>query len=674
MRAALRRLSAGFAPFRRELLGAALLAAVIVALTRWAPGRLPVAAQAALGLVMPVTAAAVLWRPAAALVGPVFLHDLVRTTRRSRIFLTRTGFALLLLAVLFLLYASWFGEHGGLAALLTSRRLSPEALPKFAESFFLTFMGVQYGLVLLLTPGSTATAVAEEKERRTLEFLLTSELTDREIIAGKLAARVANLVLFVMTGLPILGVLPFLGGVDPKLVLLGYAATLLTLCSLGSLGILNSVLLSRPRGAVFLTHVEALLYLLFTSTCCLPVTPTGAATPLNWLSGGNLLVAFAQVSSGTFSPLNVLLDQAIFHGTVTTLCCVTAWRKLRPWTWREPAAIPKGDLDQLIARRAQLEPVTPEESPLRQRPPVDERPLLWKELYVESGPLLQTTESIATITGGVVLLYSLVIALLTFMVEATRNSGGHDLFVNGLVRILGTSLSCVVFLSIALRAARSISGERERGTLDSLLLTPVESRAILAAKWQASMLCTGGLWWGIFPVWLLGALAGGLSWLALPLLVVAWLTYASVAANLGLWFSLVSRTTFRATAWTLLALAGVMAAPHLVWSCVDAVVALAGRRGLRDVGAYQLMPPVSLYQLAFHEGDVMGMGIGGAKFQATLPTLLLGLAGYALFAALLWTLLRLRFGPVTGRVSPVSRASVIPQPGERTRDQSPADA
>src|SRR5262249_15196445 len=140
--------------------------------------------------------------------------------------------------------------------LLTARQMS-----RFAEAFFLTFMSVQFAAVLLLTPAYTTSAIAEEKDRQTLEFLLATDLRNREIVLGKLAARLANLVLFVLTGLPVLSLTQFWGGVDPDLVLVGFAATGLTLVGLAGLSILLSVYARKPRDAIVLTYLAAMAYL-----------------------------------------------------------------------------------------------------------------------------------------------------------------------------------------------------------------------------------------------------------------------------------------------------------------------------------------------------------------------------------------------------------------------------
>jgi hypothetical protein len=176
------------------------------------------------------------------LFGPVLLYDLVRTARRSRSFLLRSLYAASLLLMLFFCYSDWFGSSNRYwtDVFFENKTIPPGVIAQFAEDFFTNFLIVQLGMVFLLTPAYTATAIAEEKERRTLDFLLATDLRGREIVLGKLVPRLAQLSLVILTGLPILGFLQLLGGVDPNLLLVGFAGTALTMLSLASLGILNS--------------------------------------------------------------------------------------------------------------------------------------------------------------------------------------------------------------------------------------------------------------------------------------------------------------------------------------------------------------------------------------------------------------------------------------------------
>src|SRR5207248_3597663 len=74
-----------------------------------------------------------------------------------------------------------------------------------------------------------------------------------------LGARLAKLLLLLMTGLPVLSLLEFLGGVEPSLVLAGFVATCALLASLGSASILASVHARTALGAVMLSYLSALV-------------------------------------------------------------------------------------------------------------------------------------------------------------------------------------------------------------------------------------------------------------------------------------------------------------------------------------------------------------------------------------------------------------------------------
>src|SRR5262249_3310537 len=173
---------------------------------------------------MLVVAAWLLRHAGRSLFGPVLFYDLVRSSRRGEQVGHRCVYAILLLCVLAAVYWSWFPGQG-LEHLLRSRSMSINERARFAGSFFTSFMTAKFVVVFFITPLYTASAIAEQKERRTLDFLLITDLTDREIVLGMFGARLAKLLLLLMTGLPMLSFLEFLGGIDPGLVLTGFVAT-----------------------------------------------------------------------------------------------------------------------------------------------------------------------------------------------------------------------------------------------------------------------------------------------------------------------------------------------------------------------------------------------------------------------------------------------------------------
>src|SRR5262249_27643347 len=104
--------------------------------------------------------------------GPVLIHDLLVTARRGRHLIFRILYVTVLVALLFLLYSEEVGKRGGtLWADWRVPQTQRQEVLRFNEAFFQRFMLVQFAVIVLLTPGVTAGAIAEEKERRTLEFL-----------------------------------------------------------------------------------------------------------------------------------------------------------------------------------------------------------------------------------------------------------------------------------------------------------------------------------------------------------------------------------------------------------------------------------------------------------------------------------------------------------------------
>jgi hypothetical protein len=118
---------------------------------------------------------AALWRRGwLRLLGPVFTYEMVRAGRRRRTFFYRVAYAAALggLVVLILL----------LESVNRFREPSLRSQATLANALFTVFMSAQFVAVLLLTPGYVAGAIAEEKERRTLEFMLATDLRSREIV------------------------------------------------------------------------------------------------------------------------------------------------------------------------------------------------------------------------------------------------------------------------------------------------------------------------------------------------------------------------------------------------------------------------------------------------------------------------------------------------------------
>src|SRR5207237_1788296 len=127
-----------------------------------------------------------------------------------------------------------------------------------------------------------------------------------EIVLSKFFSRFMNLCLIVLAGLPILGLLQFLGGIDPSLVLAGFVTTGISMISLTSLSILCSVYSRKSRDAILLTYLCVIAYL-GVGYLLEQVRPFTALTNLSLLPGRHALTLGDLVSGMNAGNLPLVL-------------------------------------------------------------------------------------------------------------------------------------------------------------------------------------------------------------------------------------------------------------------------------------------------------------------------------------------------------------------------------
>lgn len=91
----------------------------------------------------------------------------------------------------------------------------PEALAFLGRQTFIWVALLETGVVALLAPLLTAMSIGEERRRGTLEGLLLTRLTPRDILWGKLLAATGFLLVVILCLLPVQAVLFMFGGVSP---------------------------------------------------------------------------------------------------------------------------------------------------------------------------------------------------------------------------------------------------------------------------------------------------------------------------------------------------------------------------------------------------------------------------------------------------------------------------
>jgi ABC-type transport system involved in multi-copper enzyme maturation permease subunit len=528
----------------------------------------------------------------------VFVHDLRRTTRRGRVALLRGAYGLTLLVALAGVYVSWFPGRLTLAGLFApGPELSPRELARFAEQFAAVALLVQFAAVLLLTPAAVAGAVAGERQRGTLDLLLTSRLSAAEIVLGKLVSRGLFLLGLLLTGLPVLALTLLFGGVDPWLVGGGVILAAAYCAALAGLSLYCSVMTQSVAGAVIATYALAVGLATLTAPFTLALIsrpPAGAAD--RWGPRVDYLAADVLMLAGT--------------ALGSLVAAVFALRRAAgpPGSRVEPAGARLRELPPAPRVRAVRWPDT--------LPPVGDDPLPWKERYFgadsASGGLLH-------LVGFLVPLYAPVFAtglLVGAMIgpEAVR-------FWTGVLTV-GLLAWCAVGPGLA--AAVAVCSERERRTLDALLVLPGPRTDLLRAKWLGSVRHGRGPAVELLVLWWLMAVAGVLPITGLLLLPLAGAAHVAFAVSLGLWVSVRAQSTGRALMAVGLCLLAVSVVPPLA---ADYWAGLAGPELAQSVPwvgpllADGLSPPVVWWRLAVPASESRGPALSGIVIGSWLYVL-----------------------------------------------------
>jgi ABC-type transport system involved in multi-copper enzyme maturation permease subunit len=505
--------------------------------------------------------------PDGRIVGPVFGYELTAVARRGGPFRQRLSLVAVLLAVLLVTYAGQFGWD---AVTGTPPTVDPRT-GRFAERFALTVLAVQLLAVLVLTPAVVGGAITDERDRGTLDLLRTTALTDREIVLGKLLARLAAVGAVVAAGLPVLALAFLFGGIDPDRVLAAYAVTAGAGFGVGACSAYLATVRDNLRGVVLTAYAVLLV-----------ATAVGSAC---WLVPG----------MAGLSPVSALFASQFPPDPVRMPAAAAKWHG---WNWPIAYAIVYGGGGLTCIRLAianvrttgvkrldDVDPGRPTQRRFFARPLDDDAdPLAWQEREFGGRRLGGGWLSV----GGSFVLFAFGAVLFVGLATVAERGGSIGVALDRAARPLVAFAAVVTPLLVGTRLADAIGREKDRQTLDALLLLPGERRQILRSKLKAA------LGWAWLMVLLppaaagLAILTGGVG-LGAGLLALCHAAAATaLAVGAAAWLGVRAPTAYRGTvlflAGGLAAVAGpLVAAPVLDWFALGDLL-----RGVSPpVGAWQ---------------------------------------------------------------------------------------
>jgi ABC-type transport system involved in multi-copper enzyme maturation permease subunit len=466
--------------------------------------------------------------------GPVFAYEWLTTARRWQVYATR---ALFVGAILVGMMVVWQSSN---RIANPGQTVSIQALARYGETLYETIVSIELTLVLLAAPAATAGAICLDKARGTLDHMLATDLSNGEIVLGKLGVRLVPVLGLIACVLPLTALASLLGGVDP-LALFGSFLTAIGCALVGcSLALTLSVWGRKTHEVLMITYLILILWVISPMLIMIaafsfrsPPLPKFALIVWDWIECSNpYYLAFAPYTDpgkvGLATYPGFLMVCLFFSALLVGLATIQIRGVALKQTGQPAAKARRGRLALHFPRLSWL--------PALPGPSLDGNPVLWRECHrLRPSRFLRVVWFLYSALGILWIVLSLKIA------TTTR---GNDEMV-GVMNMFQVSVG---LLLLSVSAATSLAEERVRGSLDLLLSTPLSTSSILVGKWWGSFRQAAHvLVWPAVLASILVAKSG--RWISYVLLLGLILAYCAVITSLGLAVATWVNRLGRAVAW-----------------------------------------------------------------------------------------------------------------------------
>jgi ABC-type transport system involved in multi-copper enzyme maturation permease subunit len=291
--------------------------------------------------------------------------------------------------------------------------------------------------------------------------MMVTDLSDTEIVLGKLASRLVTILGIVACGLPVLAILTSLGGVDPVAIVAG-SMVIVAMAVLGvSLALTFSVWATRPHEALMATYATYAIWLL--AVLAWHETARGSWIPgALYVTNPFWLLFVASNWNGGALPLLECLVFLVGCLAISRMLAVVSTRRIRAVTLRQagrPArnAPPRRRLRLSLLGRKGASPTL-----------LDRDPVFWRELH------RRQPSGWGRAIWRLYAVVSMIFTMLAIFANRDIAPGTCGFMVS------------IGLLMVSVTSATSLAEERAHGSLDVLMTTPLSSRAIVLGKWWAS--------------------------------------------------------------------------------------------------------------------------------------------------------------------------------------------
>jgi ABC-type transport system involved in multi-copper enzyme maturation permease subunit len=319
---------------------------------------------------------------------------------------------------------------------------------RFGATLLRILAPLQLALAMLAAAMTSAVSVSAEKDRRTLELLLVSRLTDAQLVFGKLAGSLVRVLLLVLSAVPMFALAGLFGGVTPEQLARVFVVTVAT--SLAAASIATTVAFWKE------TTFQTLAITAFALVAWIAAGEIAAGT------AGPAAAAAVSPPRALFAALGPQGGQTYLPFLATTagvigLANLIGVSQVRRWN--------------VAAGRRREQPETAGAALVRTESRVVwENPILWREICTKAHG-----RRIVFVRVAWFLLFAAAVA----GIVAEARAAQPDRLA---VAIAVIPMALASLLAVTALAVTSITTERDRGAFDVLLVTDLEPKEFVWGK------------------------------------------------------------------------------------------------------------------------------------------------------------------------------------------------
>lgn len=408
------------------------------------------------------------------LFGPIFDKELRVSSRRRRNYFLRFAYILLLSVFILSVWYSTLGIRSSGSTVYLASRLS-----QAGKRIITTIVWFQFVVAQLIAIVMLSSSISDEIRTGTLSVLMTTPISNFQIITGKLLSKLLQLMLLLAISLPLLAIIRVFGGVTWDYIVSSVCITLTAAVLAGTLSLLLSMIYRHAYNVIIVTILGYLLVFgalagLFNMLAVKGIFIFDQNVTQSILALTNPFVAFAATNaillqSGVpkfFSwPVHCLIMLAV----TAILLAISVWRVRKAALGEALCRSGKLWFGRILKRRAHSNvDNTGSQSPAGSILPVTGQPIVWKEMRKGFFGHSKTDRTMTILLIGI---FSLTAILLLF---SPRN--------NIFSRYLMLGLYWIIMIRIAVFSAGSIAGEKEARTWPILLVTTLGDKEIIRGK------------------------------------------------------------------------------------------------------------------------------------------------------------------------------------------------